>query len=153
MTAVVWRSTIYPRHPFLPLTQKNDACPTFYYLLSFLLAEIKVICQEPAEHACVINRVCGFLLCGKISPCTDQKEKVIKGEIIFNMADLHAQNRQEAQTNPNTISCVTRRYRAGPWPKPNLVKFVFRNLQLYDCITKNDFFFQYLLPKQTNKKQ
>lgn len=31
-----------------------------------VLMEIKAICQQPVEHACIINHVCGFLLYRKI---------------------------------------------------------------------------------------
>lgn len=49
--------------------------------------EIKAACQEPAEHACIINHVRGFVSQEKkkFLLSADQREKVIKGKIISNL--------------------------------------------------------------------
>lgn len=80
-----------------------------------VLTEIKAICQQPAEHACIINHVCGFLLYKKkILQNTDQKEKRSSKEKSFSRCrgfDLHTHRKQWAQTNPKSFSCM--RYWVG----------------------------------------
>lgn len=64
-----------------------------------VLTEIKAVCQQPAEHACIINHVCGFFVVQKniaVHRSKGEKKKVIKGKIVFKMwgvdLDIHKGN-------------------------------------------------------------